>query len=434
MGAGQTEGASVTGVRVALEVRVVEPDVIVAPPTVAVPGRPVGAGWGGLGARFARYWLAATISLYGDWFSTVALVVLLYRLSGPAAPAGYMVARVLPRLLSGTVGGALSDRVQPHQLIALCALIQGALTASIVPASRIGAVWAVYGAVAIAQAAGGIARPAIGAMIPRVAPAQRLQRANALASLGLSSSIAVGPALAAPLLALGGVDMLLILDALSFAVAALLMMTLGVRRMDPWSPVTRGVTVGIRAVWRDPELRSMGAAWLSSAVSVTAASSVLVLIARGFGHSDWVGYLYAAVGAGSVLLGFGVLRFRPKVTTREIVVAVAVLEVLALALVTVDGPFWSALLALGVSGGAGIVWQTWGTTDMQMRSHPAFLGRINAVMVVAASAGMLLGAVLALALVPWAGWERTLFVACCLSLVILAAGVVFGPQRRTAPN
>lgn len=411
-----------------------EPDVIVAPPAGVVAGHQVDLGWAGSGPRFARYWLASTISLYGDWFSTVALVVLLYRLSGPAAPAGYMVARVLPRLLSGTIGGSLADRFQPHRLVAACATLQGVLTASIVPASRIGAVWAVYGAVAIAQGAGGVARPAIGAMIPRVAPAQRLQRANTLSSLGLSSSVAVGPAIAAPLLAATGVDALLIIDALSFAVAATLMMTVGVDHREPWMPAMRGVTAGMWAVWRDPVLRAIAAAWLSSALSVTAASSVLVLVAGTLGDTSWVGYLYAAVGGGAVLCGTLLFRYQPARTTRDVVLSVAVLEILGLAVLTLQVPLAAALLVLGVAGGTGIVWQTWGTTDMQIRAHRAFLGRINAVMVVATSAGMLIGAVLALALVPWAGWERTLFIACCLSLAVLAAGVVLGPQRQAASD
>ncbi len=409
------------------------PDVIVAPPTVPVPGgHGVDMGWQGLRGRFTRYWLAATISLYGDWFSTVALVVLLYRLSGPAAPAGYMVARVLPRLLSSGVGGAFADRFQPHQVVAACATVQGVLTVLIVPAAHAGAVWAVYSAVALAQAAGGVGRPGIGALIPRVAPAQRLQRANALSSIGLSSSIAIGPAIAAPILAWAGTDALLIIDATSFAVAATLMMTLGMggSEKERWAPTPQRVGSGLWAVWVDPQLRALAGAWFSSAIAVTAASSVLVLIARSLGHDSWVGYLYGAVGVGDIAVGLLVLRRRTMGTTRDRLITLAVLEIIALALVTITGPLGSVLAALAVSGGASIAWQTWGTTDMQLRAQPAFLGRVNAAMVLASSAGMLVGAVLALALVPWAGWQRTLFVACCLSLVVLAGSVAVGPPPQ----
>ena len=145
-----------------IQVQGVEPEVVIAQASVAVRGKPIATGWEGLGSRFVRYFAAVTISAYGDWLTTVALVVLLYRLSGPAAPAGYMVARVLPRLLTGMAGGALADRLRPQRLIASCAVVQGASTAAIIPSARAGMVWAVYGAVVVAQLAGGLARPALG--------------------------------------------------------------------------------------------------------------------------------------------------------------------------------------------------------------------------------------------------------------------------------
>lgn len=412
------------------EVERVEPEVMIAQPSVAVPGRPANLGWEGLGGRFARYLIAATLSFYGDWLTTVALVVLLYRLSGPVAPAGYMLARVLPRLLSAQIGGSLADRSQPQHVVAACACVQAAFTVSIVPSARMGLVWPIYGAVAIAQFAGGLARPAVGALVPRVAPPQRLQRANAMYSLGLSSSVAVGPAIAAPLLPAIGAEALLIIDTLTFVVAAGLMLTLP-RRGGPasWSPPTQGAAGGMRAVWRDPVLRTIAAAWACSAISATAAGAVLVLIAGSHGNASSVGYLYAAMGACAVVSGFVIMRRTPALVSRDLIVGFAIVEVLGLALLTIHGPFWAACLAIALSGGTAVVWQTVGTTDMQLRADPGHLGRVNAVMVVAISGGMLVGALLALALVPLAGWDHALFIACCLSLVVLALGVVLGPQR-----
>jgi MFS family permease len=418
----------------ARQVRGLEPEVVIAQAAVAVRGRPIATGWEGLGPRFARYLAAVTLSWYGDWFTTVALVVVLFHLSGPAAPAGYMVARVLPRLLSGTAGGSLADRFRPQHVVATCASVQGLATAAVIPAARIHAIWAVYGAVVLAQFAGGLAKPALGALVPRIASARRLQRANSLCGFSQASSVAIAPALAAPLLVVAGPELLLVIDALTFAVAALLVGTLRVSSTGlEWGAAKHGVTAGLHHVWNDPGLRAIAAAWLASAIAVTTASSVLVLIARTFGDASLVGYLYAAVGGGAVVAGPLLLRLRPERVTRDVIIGVAIAEVLCLALVTLHGPIWAALVPLGVSGASGMVWQTWGATDMQTRSHPGVLGRVNAVAVTAASLGMLLGAVLALGLVPILGWQRTLFISCCLALAVLAAGVVAGPQRTLAP-
>jgi len=408
----------------------VEPEVVIAQAGVAVRGRPVGTGGAPLGSRFVRYLTAATLSYYGDWFTTVALVVLLYRLSGPAAPAGYMVARVLPRLLSGTPGGALADRFPQHHVVACCAVLQGAVTLAIIPAARIHAVWAVFGAVVVAQFAGGLAKPALTALVPCVVPPQRLDRANLLCGLGIGSSVAIGPALAAPLLAVAGPEPLLVVDAMTFFIAAVLVATLHPARRDSDdSSAGRGMAAGLRVVWSDPSLRATAVSWLASATAVTCASAVLVLIASNVNAATKVGYLYTAVGVGSVIVGPLLLRLRPSRITRDSIVAIAVVDILCLAVVTLRGPFWAVLLPLALNGAAGTAWQTLGTTDMQQRTHPAVLGRATAVAVTASSLGMLLGAVLALALAPAVGWQHTLFIACCVSLAVLIAGVFLGPQQ-----
>lgn len=419
--------------RIALEERPLDPNLVTLETALAVRGHAVPTGWEGSRPRSRRFLAGVTLSFYGDWLTTVALVVLLFRMSGAAAPAGYMVARVLPRLVSGGPGGALADRVPPHWLVAICALVQGVLTVSIVASSRAGALWAVYFAVALAQFCGGLARPAVGALVPRVAPPESLDRANALYSLGLSSSIAVGPALAAVLLAFTTPETLLVLDAVTFLVAAILMLSLRLRPVPSGEAAGRtGAFAGAQVVWRDPLLRTVAASWASSGLVATTASSVLVLVARTISTDSRVGFLYAAVGGGAVLCSVAVLRLKPRRISRDLICLFALLEAVTLAVLTLRPPFGVAVVLLAASGGSGIVYQTWGAIDLQRRSQPSLLGRINAVMVTAMSLGMLVGASLALGLVNWLGWERTLFTACSLAVAVIAAGVVVGPQRSAA--
>ena len=63
--------------------------------------------------------MAAGTSVYGDWLTTVALLVLLFRLThSPFGPALYMLARVAPRLVGPFPGGALADRFGPARIAA----------------------------------------------------------------------------------------------------------------------------------------------------------------------------------------------------------------------------------------------------------------------------------------------------------------------------
>ena len=377
-----------------------------------------------------RYLAGAFISLYGDWFSTVALLVLLLKTTGSAAaPAGYMLARVLPRVLSATPGGRLADRFAAHRFVALCAVLQCVLTASVIASARAGMVWSIYGAVVLAQFCGGLARPAMGAILPRLAEREQLQRANGLYQVGFSTGIVAGPALATPLLAWRGPEVLIGVDAASFLVAALLMLTLRPRPVASGSQRRPGLAAGMWVAWHDSRLRALAACWLASGLAVTAASSILVLIAaERLGAGDRVGFLYAAVGGGAILAGFAAMRVAPRQFDRPSILAFAVLEVLGLAVLVLAHSPWAAIVPLALSGAASSVWETWGSTDLQQRVPDHLLGQLNGVMVQFNSAGMVLGALLALLVVPVAGWSTMLFATCAGALAVLAGSVVMGPS------
>src|SRR3989442_1218539 len=78
-----------------------------------------------IGASFWRFIGAVATSFYGDWFSTVALVVAVYTLSpGPVAPAVFTLGRLAPRLVASPLGGRLADRTNPARLAAGVFLVQ----------------------------------------------------------------------------------------------------------------------------------------------------------------------------------------------------------------------------------------------------------------------------------------------------------------------
>ena len=86
------------------------------------------------------------VSSFGDWLTTFALAVVLYRETGSyAATAGYFLVRVAPRPLGAWLGGPLGDLVSPRLGILAAALTQGAITAALaLPLSVDRALWSVY--------------------------------------------------------------------------------------------------------------------------------------------------------------------------------------------------------------------------------------------------------------------------------------------------
>ncbi len=177
--------------------------------------------------RSARLLVAAGVSTYGDWLTVVALAVLLYRLTNqPEAPAVYIFVRVAPRVFGPTPGGNLADRFGPARVAGWCALGQAVLTGAIVLCASNGAVWAIYVAVAGAQFLGSMAQPGYGASIARVTRPDRLLRVNAIYSGLFESSVLAAPAVGALLLSWIQPEVLIGVDAASFVIAGVLMISL----------------------------------------------------------------------------------------------------------------------------------------------------------------------------------------------------------------
>ena len=387
-------------------------------------------------SRLVRYLAGSGISLYGDWLTTFALVVLLFRATGSATgPALYMLARVAPRVMGPTPGGLLVDRFGPIRLATTCLLAQAVLVALLVVAADNRAIWAVYVLVAIAQFANAASQPAYAAMPPRVSAPEHLGRTNGLYGSLLSSSILVSPAVGALVLPHTTPEVLIIADAITFVVAALLIGSLG---MQPgWSsqgPQVGGARLGWRAVMGDASLRSGVAAVFGNSAVVTTLQALLVVAAtEHFHHDTYVGWLYAGVGAGGVAASLLFLRANPRHIRRRDIVVLALIEVASLALFVVVPNIALAVALLFLSSVAAVTYQVLSAIAMQQRVPLHLLGRASGARRQAMYVGMLLGALAALGLVDALGWQATVLVVCVGSVVILLLATFTGPRDRQEP-
>lgn len=380
-----------------------------------------------------RYLLASGISLYGDWLTTVALLVLLFRTTNSVtAPALYMLARVAPRVIGPAPGGVLTDRLGPVRLAVSCLLVQGLLTGAIVLTTGAGAVWTVYPLVAAAQFVSSLGRPAYSAMPPRLTDAANLGRLNGLYAGLFASSILVSPAIGALLLPHTTPQMLIGVDAVSFALSAVLIATLRIgpapRGADD-ADSARAISAGWRAITGDATLRSAAAAAFGNAAVITALQAVLVLAAaQHFNRDVDIGWLYAAVGAGGVIGGLLFLRPTPRVIRRREVVALAACEVLPLVVFVFSTNFALAIALLFLSSVAATLYEVLAAVAMQQRVPIGLLGRASGATRVAQYSGMLIGAVASVALVNPLGWEATVLIVCAFAAVVLGAFTVTGPR------
>jgi MFS family permease len=383
--------------------------------------------------------VAVFLSLYGDWLTTVALLVVLYDIThSPAGPAAYVLARVGPRVLGPWFGGALADRLSPRRLMVLACVAQAVLTASLIVFNRSGSVLGILVAVAAAQFVGAMARPSQGALLPTLVQDSSLSRANALYWTFFSSSIFVGPAIGAALLAHVGADGVFAVDAATFAISAVLIATIprsGTAEVTgkPSTPDRRSQWGGLRLALRDPLIRMVATANFASGVVVTVTQAFLVVAAaERFGGASSVGYLYSGVGIGGTLGGMFALRATPaRLWVRHAVFAVIATEVLALAGLSLVAAIGSALALLALSSFAGSLFDVWGATEVQRRSPPGYLGRFNAVIWISQYSGMLIGALWALGTSAFLRWDGALQIASAAMFLFAVVMWTTGGRARS---
>src|SRR5581483_10545309 len=174
-------------------------------------------------AAFRRLFLGQVISYCGDWFLTVALLDLVLRLTHSAFLAGLLVVcQSLPAFLLAPWAGPTVDRFDRKKLIIGIASIQTGLallpmlarSSALLPLAYLGVVGIASGATFVS--------PAIQSAIPNIAHDDDLVMANVLMGSTWGTMLAVGSALGGIIVALFGLNVSCIVDAASFAIAALL--------------------------------------------------------------------------------------------------------------------------------------------------------------------------------------------------------------------
>jgi len=263
---------------------------------------------GGLRGVFAspayrRLWAARTVSQWGDVFATVALALLVLRLTGSAlGVSGVVLAEIVPVLLLAPLAGTLVDRLPRVRVMVAADLFRAAL-AAVLPLLD-GHVSAVY-TVAFALAAGNVLfSPAAGSALPTLVDDAQLVPANSgIWTAAVLSQIVLAP-LAGLVFVAFGPGLAFELNAASFLASAALLSGLRLPAV-PASTGRRGwfagAAAGIQVVTGDRLLRALATGQLLAALSAGATSALLVVLARDQLHLRPSGYglLLAAIGIGA---------------------------------------------------------------------------------------------------------------------------------------
>ncbi len=342
-------------------------------------------------------WSAEILATGANQMMRAALAWQLFELTGSALQLGFLgLARFVPLILFGLWGGVLADRGDRRRTLMIAQLALMAASAALAAAAFSGGMqpWTIYAFTVAASTFGAVAAPTRSALIPALVPQHEL--AGAMAMSGLASQVGgvVGPALAGVLIAAFGVAPLYLFDAFSFAVVIAALLALRTRAVVP--PTARrgfaAVAEGLRFLWLTSIL--LGVMGLDFLATFFGANSVLMpIFAEEIlgGGPRTLGLLLSAPAAGAVLgslaMAAGRLPRRPGLGVLWAVVGYGA----CIVGFGLSGSLWLALLFLAGMGAADAVSMALRHTVRNLATPDALRGRIAAAHSTFASGGPQLG-------------------------------------------
>jgi MFS family permease len=175
--------------------------------------------------KFRSLWLAQVISLTGDWFNTIASVIIVNRYAASGlAVGGLFIARALPPFLLGAVAGVVADRFDRRKILILSDVLRAAIVLGFLWVDRPERLWLLYGLTILQFSVSSFFEPARAALTPALVATDELLTANTLASVTWSAMLTFGGAIGGLTASFFGVRVSLIVDSLSFLASAMLVL------------------------------------------------------------------------------------------------------------------------------------------------------------------------------------------------------------------
>ena len=340
---------------------------------------------------FTTMWAAASLSYWGDGVILAAAPLAAAAItSDPRLVSGLTVAATLPWALFCLLSGAVVDRVDRLRLMYRIDVIRAGLMAVPAVALLLGfsSIWVLFVVFFALGTAETFFANAAQAALPSVVPSRDLESANAkLQSAELVLGQFVGPLLGGLLFAVAA-ELPFALNAVSFALSAVLLLV--TRRRNTARIVVRPagraslrhqIAEGLGWLGRHRQLRTLAMFTGLTNLLVEATMAVLVLFSReelGAGSAGFGSLLAVAAVGGVVASGVGP-RLSRHLGDRWVLVVVLALQAVAQIVIFTTSSFVVVAAALALSAFGIVVWNIV-TISIRQRVVPdSMLGRVNSV-------------------------------------------------------
>ena len=392
-------------------------------------------------ADFQKFLFGQTVSRMGTSFTFVITPLLVFRLTGsPVNLALSSAAFFLPYLFFGLLIGAWADRANRKRTMILAACGQALVVASVPAAAAAShlSVWWIYAVTFTASTLSIFFSTSEFAAIPSLVPDKdALVRANATVQASYSAATIAGPLLAGTLSAFVGLPNLFLLDSGSFLVSATMLcwvrtsfnLTAGRQRQGS---LRTALGDGLRYVWSNPVLRALAlVVGLVNFVSSTINAQLVLFAKQQLDATSFrIGILYAAGGAGVVLLSLSADPLRKHFTFSQVTIGALTLFGFGAIAVSLTREYWLGITLWAFMYGCTSLFNINVASIRQVITPNELLGRVVSIAQVMAWSAIPAGSLLGGLAIDRIGACAPVFRLIGVLIVAIAGASAFSPLGR----
>ena len=339
---------------------------------------------------YARLWFAQVVSLTGDWFNVIALNTLVSRYTDGSglAISLLLLARFVPPLVVGPFAGVLVDRFDRKQLLIWSNVLRAVVVLMFLFATTPGTVWLIYTLTVIQFMLSAVFEPGQSAITPSLIHRDDLVTANTLASVTWSVMLALGAVVGGVVSAIFGPAVALVVDAMTFAVAAWLIVPIKLNPPLPTLEIAEEVKEesgslieGLRYVVAHPATAAVllvkggNSVGNVDTLATVIATQIFVLGADG---QLSLGIIYSVFGLGAILGPLLVNRFHDGSVKqlRRLIIVGFIFSTLGWLFLGSASVFIVALIGMGIRAMGGSMNWTYSSVIIQKTVPDRYLGRV----------------------------------------------------------
>jgi len=343
--------------------------------------------------NFSLIWFAGLISIMGNWIIMVALPYHIYNVTGSAlATSAWLMAYILPGVLFSSVAGVFVDRWDRKKTMVFTNLLQMLVILMLALVKSPEHIWIVYIVGFLESTLSQFFSPAESALLPQLVDEEHLMQANSMNALNDNLGRIIGPAIGGVLLGVWGLNSIIIADALSYLLSAILIgfiVVPGVIEKVKASPAVESAREKFSAVWVEWraglkvifENKILQNIFVISGIALFAdgimSALLVVFVQNDIGaNATEFGWMMTARGVGGVIGGLLLGVLGPRLSNRQLISWGLILTGVIITAILLNPSVTMMIALTGLVGIPAIAWIAGLQTQLQQSTTDEFRGRI----------------------------------------------------------